>query len=362
MTPRAGHNTGWVSWNIVRQATSISPEAVHEGLDLLNQAMAQAQTSLEKKRIDITRGGLQFASYAVLEFDLAQQLAAIPVTNAAQAEAARDKVQQLAALIQDRKTDWATAEKRDDLLGANIRALSAFKGGMLQHDFSPLEKPAIAGILRVADWYQTNEPDQAKQLTQTLIENLPDGFLGDSLETSQWLAQANQKHLPQLLKNGNFEDTAPSTATPQEDWETTGAPAGWLFWNRVGTGKALPAQGRTPGSKAIRLNATDADETALLLQAIPVQAGEKYAGQAWVKLDDLDFATGVNLSFRFRTKDGWYTGKDATHQTIAAINGNWQKLMLAVTIPKDVISMTVMLSASNTSAIFDDVALYHLPS
>src|SRR5690606_20342604 len=37
-TPRPGHNTGWVSWNIVRQATSISPEAVREGMDLLNQA------------------------------------------------------------------------------------------------------------------------------------------------------------------------------------------------------------------------------------------------------------------------------------------------------------------------------------
>jgi hypothetical protein len=362
MTPRSGHNTGWVSWNIVRQATSISPEAVHEGMDFLDQAMAQAKTPLQKKRIDITRGGLQFASYAVLEFDLAQQLAAIPVTNAAQAEAARDKVQQLAALMQDRKTYWAAAEKRDDLLGANIRALSAFGGGMLQHDFSPLEKPAIAGILRVADWYQINQPDQAKQLTQTLIEKLPDDFLGDSLETSQWLAQAIQKHLTQLLKNGDFEDTSKNTAAPQEDWETTGAPTGWLLWNRLGSGKVTPAEGRMPKSKAVRLSALDAGETTLLLQAVPVQAGQKYAGHAWVKLEDLDFATGVDISFHFRTKDGWYTGKDAIHSTIAAINANWQKLMLAVTIPENVTSMTVMLSVSNTSATFDDVALYQLPS
>jgi hypothetical protein len=36
--------------------------------------------------------------------------------------------------------------------------------------------------------------------------------------------------------------------------------------------------------------------------------------------------------------------------------------MLAVTIPENVTSMTVMLSVSNTSATFDDVALYQLPS
>jgi len=363
-TERPGH-TGWVHRNIIHQATSISPEAVEQGMQLLNAAYAKAKTPVEKRRIDVIRGGLQFGSYAVLEYDLAQQLSAISVTNETQANAALAKVQKFAELIDERGTYWAQAEKRDDILGANIRGLSIIKPGRsegyLQRNFAPIESPAIPGILRVIDWYQTNQPDKAPQITQDLVSKLPAGFIKDAVEASRWLDDASKTGAKSLLKNGDFENNSKNTAEAKEDWETKGAPVGWSTWSRMGSGEFVRVQGHTPSSKGIRVNAPSSGETSDLLQNLSVKSGERYVSTVWVKLDDPAHASDVVLSFRFRDASGWLKGNNATQRAIAATADGWQKLMLAVTVPHGATSVSVMLGVSNTSATFDDALVYLLP-
>jgi len=363
-TERPGH-VGWVHRNIIHQATSISPEAVEEGMQLLNAAYAKAKTPVEKRRVDIIRGGLKFGSFAVLEYDLAQQLAAIPVTNETQAKAALAKVQKLADLIDERGTYWAAAEKRNDILGANIRGLSIIKPGRsegyLQRNFAPLESPAIPGILRAVNWYQTNQPNNAPEITKNLMSKLPKGFIKDALEASQFLADATNSGAKSLLKNGDFEDNSKNNAVAKNDWETKGAPVGWSTWSRMGLGEFIRTQGHTPTSKGLHVNAPASGETSDLIQNLTVKSGERYVSTVWVKLDDAAHAADVTLSFRFRDKDGWLKGNGATQRAVAAQTGEWQKLMLAVTVPAGATNVSIMLGVSNTAATFDDVAVYAMP-
>jgi len=362
-TERPGH-TGWVHRNIVHQATSISAEAVDEGMRLLNAAYAKAKTPVEKRRIDIIRGGLRYGSFAVLEYDLAQQLTSLPVTNETEAKAALAKVQLLAGLIEERKTYWAEAEKRQDLLGANIRAFSKptrpGRKPYLQSNFAPLVSPAIPGILRVVDWYETNQPEKAPQITKELVSRLPAGFIKDALEASQFLANAKKNGAKTLLKNGDFEDNSKNTATAENDWETKGAPVGWSTWSRMGLGEFVRTHGHTAESRGIHVSAPASGETSDLLQNLSVKPGERYVATGWVKLDDPDHAADVKLSFRFRNKAGWLTGTNASQSTVAAKADSWQKLTLAVTVPEGATSVTLMLGASNTAATFDDVAVYKM--
>lgn len=389
-TDRPGR-AGWVHRNLLSQALSISPEAVHEGMKLLNEAHAQAKNPVEKRRIDVVRGGLQFASYAVLEYDLAQQLGEISVTNEAQAKAGLGKVQEFASLVGGRARNWEEATNRNDLLGESIRGLNA--KSYIQGNFAPIENFAIPGILRITDWYQANQPDHAGQIVKDvvqklhgltgilpvvdryiaaqpdkalpvvreLVQKLPDGSMKDSLRALEWLANAEQTGAKSLLKNGDFEDRSKNTASPDEDWQIEGAPVGWATWSRLKSGTFVPAPGRTARSSAMHLG-VKSNDTAILLQSLPVQPGQRYAGTAWVKLDDPSLASGAMLSFRFRTKSGWHTGEGATQRTSAVVLDGWQKLVLVVTVPQNAISATVQLGANKTSATFDDVRVYRVSS
>src|SRR5690606_6339553 len=141
--------------------------------------------------------------------------------------------------------------------GENIRGLNT--KSYIQTNFTPIENFSIPGILNIVDWYQANQPDQAAPIVKDLVQKLhtipaillvvdryltsqperavpvvaeleqqlPDGAMKDSLEALRWLATTEKSGAKSLLKNGDFEDRSPNTATPQDDWETKGAPAGW---------------------------------------------------------------------------------------------------------------------------------------
>jgi len=391
-TDRPGRD-GWVHRNLIRQALSISPEAVHEGMKLLNQAYEQAATPVEKRRIDVVRGGLQYASYAVLEYDLAQQLGEMSVTNEAQAKAGLEKLGEFATLVNGRAQKWQEAAQRHDLLGDSIRGLNS--KNYIMDNFAPIENFAIPGILSTINWYQTNQPDQAGSIVtdvvqklhtipgivtvvdqylsaqpdkampvvQDLVQKLPDGSMKDSLEALRWLATAEKFGAKSLLKNGDFEDKTPNTANPQEDWDTKGAPAGWYTWSRLKSAEFVRAPGHIAGSHGVHLIADKGGhETAILLKSVPtVRAGQRYVSAVWVKLDDPELASGVKLSFRFRTKDGWSTGEGASKAASAVAMDGWQKLVLVATVPEEATSVSVQMSATRTSATFDDVQIYRMP-
>jgi len=362
-TPRPGH-TGWVHRNIIHQATSISPEAVHEGTDLLNAAYNQATTPLEKRRIDVTRGGLQYASYAILEYALAQEISAAPVDSSAAAASALAKSEQLGKLISERETYWPQALKRQDLLGENLRGLKGMILGngesYLQTNTAPLENPAIPGILRVAGWYHDNQPADAAATSQQLINSFPEGGIRNAIGSWNWV---QENHPKSLIKNGNFEDTTKNTtAAAQEDWSSKGAPTGWSTWSSQGKAKFTKASGKTGNGFRIQSDTDETKDNGVIIQNATLNPTSKYLGIAWVKSADAALAANATITFRFRTDKGWFTGKDATITSGASPSTEWQPVIISANVPKGATAMAFMLGTNGGDAIFDDAALYEIPA
>jgi hypothetical protein len=360
-TMRSGHTgAGWEHRDILKQAVSISAEDTRRGLQMLDTAYAQATTDVEKRRIDVVRGGLRYASYAVFEYDLAQRIAALEVSTASDAQAGREMVQEFSRLVTERKTYWPQASARQDLLGENLRGLGNMtlsnREAYLQTNTSRLNSPAIPGIIHLLDWYRKNQPEQADTISNDLLQTFPSDSVGRTISAWNWVA----KNKPaSLIQNGNFESTAPNTvAAGQPDWNTEGAPSGWNTWSSLGGGKFALAPGRETG-QGVRIGVPLGDN-AVVLQNVPVQAGKTYLATTWVKPSDKGNAAGASLSFRMRTKTGWATGSGASISTNAS-GQQWQPLVISVTIPKNVVSVTLMLGVKDTEAIFDDAALYEVP-
>ncbi len=360
-TPRFGH-TGWVNMDIIHQAASISPEAADEGMKLLNSAFDQAKSPVEKRRIDVTRGGLQFASYAIKEFGLSHQIATMPIDNAADAEKALGMVKQFAALMKGREVFWPEAFKRQDLLGENLRGLKSKMVGdgisYMQTDTAPLDNPVVPGLLRLVGWYGANQPDKAAALSQQIMDAFPAGDIRNAISAWVWV---QQHHPASLLKNGNFEDTAPNkTDAAQEDWSTQGAPVGWSTWSSAGNMKFLKASGRSGNGFRLQGNA-EVDDHGVVLQNVELDPTKKYLGVAWVKSKDPLLASNVTLTFYFRTDKGWFTGEGAKVISSASPGTGWQQIIVSSTVPKGATAMSYMLGTDSVDAVFDDAALYEVP-
>jgi len=361
-TERPGH-TGWVHRNIIHQATSISPEAVDEGMALLNKAYDQAPTALEKKRIDVTRGALQYAGYAIKEYALAQQISGMQIDNAVTADKALDATKQFGKLIADREVYWPKALERQDLLGENLRGLKGMILGngesYLQTNTAPLDNPAIPGILRLVGWYGENQPEKAAAISQQLMGSFPEGNIRDSISSWNWV---QQNHPASLLKNGNFEDASKNTeAAAQEDWSSKGAPASWSTWSSQGKVKFLKATGKSGNGFRVQSN-LDGGDNGVIIQNVQLDPTKKYLGIAWVKSADADLAVNATITFRFRTDKGWFTGKNATISAGASPSAQWQPVIISASVPEGATAMALMLGANRGDAVFDDAALYEVPA
>jgi len=362
-TPRPGH-TGWVHRNLIHQVTSISPEAVREGMDLLNTAYNQAKNPLEKKRIDVTRGGLQYASYPILQYALAQQIAATPVNNADEAKNVAAQAEQLGKLIGEQKANWPLIMKRQDLLGENLRGLKGMILGngesYLQTNTTALVNPAVPGILRLIGWYNDNQPAQAAAISQKLTDSFPAGGLRDAISSWNWV---QQNHPKSLLKNGNFEDTAKNTAAAaEEDWSSKGAPANWSTWSSSGKAKFVKASGKTNNGFRVQSNTDETKDNGVIIQNATLNPASKYLGVVWMKSADANLASNATLTFRFRTAEGWFTGKGATISSGGAPSTEWQQIIISSDVPKGATAMAFMLGANGGDAVFDDAALYEVPA
>jgi len=361
-TERPGH-TGWVHRNIIHQATSISPEAVDEGMALLNKAYNQAPTALEKKRIDVTRGALQYACYAIKEYALAQQISSREINNAADAEATQEAAKQLGNLIAERQEYWPEALERQDLLGENLRGLKGMILGngdtYLQTNTAPLDNPAIPGVLRLVGWYSENQPQKAAAISQQLMASFPEGNIRDSISSWNWV---QQNHPASLLKNGNFEDTSANTAAAaEEDWSSKGAPANWSTWSSQSKAKFLKAAGKSGNGFRVQSNLNGGDN-AVIIQNAKLDPAKKYLGVAWVKSLNASEAVNATLTFRFRTDKGWFTGKGATISSGASPSTEWQPVIVSASVPEGATAMALMLGTNHGDAIFDDAALYEIPA
>lgn len=364
-TPRPEH-VRWVHRDIVKQAVSISPEAVQEGLQLLEGALRQAQSPEEKHRIDVVRGGLQYAGYAIHGYDVARQLAASPVSNETQAQQAFILAGELGRIMTERDAFWPQARQRKDLLGENLQGLYNMgretRGtGYLQTDTAPLENFTFPTLISLLDWYrQTQQPEKIDALIKVFPAK--SSFRG-ALNAWQWVQQ-NQP--PTLIKNGNLEsDLSSQNVELGAGQQTRFAPADWATWHRVGVAKFARPAGRSESGRGFSIaippkHGEETNETGTLLQSIPVKAGQKYFAVAWVKLQQ-EGAAGISL--RFSTPEGWAKGPDANPRTAGGKIGEWQPLLLLATVPKGAHRAALMLGLDGPGeVVFDDAAVYLVQS
>jgi len=347
--------------NIIQQALVMTPNDVQQGFDLLDAAAAKAQLPIEKKRIAIIRAALQYYSYMPLEYDVAAQLTQMPFNTAADAQKGLELTTRLGQLIKEREQFWPEAMQRKDLLGANLRGFDSGRRGILR-DMSPIENPVIPALLRLTDWYRKNQPQQAAQIAEQIKSTFPEGPIRNTLTDWNWVAD----HQPaSLVKNGDFESkTANTTTAAAADWITKGIPDGWASWSRYRSITISGAQGRS-GGNAVRIHVPEGkNDSGIVLQNInKLKPGARFLASVWVKVAPGRNASGVSLGFRLRNNNAWYVSQNERSgtKTVAAESTDWQQLIVAITLPQDANGISLQLNASNTEAIFDDMALYEIP-
>ena len=106
-------------------------------------------------------------------------------------------------------------------------------------------------------------------------------------------------------------------------------------------------------------------QSAAYLQTVPVKAGERYLVVVWTCGGPAGQTAGARLLVRYRTPTGWSPREDVEPVVEARPLGDWQPLMVAVTVPEGATTMVVMPAVNGqpagTRALFDDAAAYRLP-
>lgn len=360
MTPREGRR-GWEHRNLRQQALTMAPEDVQEGFRLLRQARREAQTELQRHRIECIRAALQYGSYPILSYALSQKLARLSITSEASFQQALDMLKEMGRLARERERFWADAPQRTDLLGQTLQGLGGM-GYLALAQMPQLEQGGLSAALRAFSWIQNQAPEKTEQFISELAEACPQAGFGAALQA--WLVVTKEKR-PNLLTNGDFESSGVNLQAPEvADWRTQGAPLGWNMWSsgNMGTLRLLPGKGRN-GSVAASLQGVT---SGVYLQSIPVQPGERYLVVSWAKSEPEGGESGAMLSVRFRKPDGqWHERHDLEPSTqIVPGLSDWQPLLLYVEIPEGAQYMIVMPGASHQSegaiALHDDVAVYKL--
>ena len=345
-TPRPGR-TGWVHRNLVTQALAMSPEDVDEGLRLLDAALAAADDADARRRIDVHRGGLEYAGYVIYPYGISQELVRMPVSDEQSAGEALELIERLDELAARRAEFWPAAAQRDDLLGETVRGLGERMGYLATGQTARVEHGGTLGTMKLVAWCSQNAPEKLEALAERLARS--GGGSGSSVVRAfLWL----QKNEPESVLSGGDFEAGPATQ-------------GWSTWTRVpGTRFEVRQREGRGGSTALAIAGAEA---ACYMHAVPAKPGEKYLCLAWAKADPPGSECGGKLTVRLRDQKGsWHPRRDL-EPSVTMVGGpdDWQPLAVLVTIPEDAGSMIVMLGADGQAdgarALFDDVTLYKLP-
>ncbi len=345
--------------DIIQQALVLRPSDVREGFAILDTALQKARLPQEKKRIEIVRAALQYYSYMPLEYDIVSRLATQPLISAADAQKGLELTAEMGRVVKERQEFWPQAAARQDLLGTTINGFS--KGRVSLPDMAVIEGPVVPAVLRLAHWYEQNQPEGAGLALQSITESFPPGNIRTVLDSWDWV----QKTRPtSLIKNGDFESRVANTASVQNDWSTDNIPNGWASWRRMQYAQFHPATGRGE-SRGMRVSvAQERNDSGMLLQNLNnLTPGATYLAVAWTKVTPGNDPEQVTLSLRLRNKNNWYpTGKGPISvKTVALSTDEWQPMLVTFTLPDDADGLQMQLSTRSSEAIFDDAALYKIP-
>ncbi len=360
MSPRPDHG-GWEHRRLKAMAAAISPEALQEGMGLLQRARREADSDAARRRIEIVRDSLRYGGYAIQTYALSNQLERSKIHDQGSAKDALRKLLELARVARERDRYWSAALRRDDLLGETLRGLTDV-GYMSTGQAPQLEAGGAAAALRLVAWYAAKRPEsQDEVLARLQSEGRGASFLEG---VTGWL-WVQREQPPDLAVNGDFEQTSSSAGAAEMDWVTADTPAGWSRWtSQDGTRfETLAGRGRN-GSTAVAISG---GASAVYIQNLPVRPGERYLVACWTCDEPSGADARASLAVRFRTSAGaWHPRRDLERQVERpAGDRGWQPLILQLTVPDGAATMTVMPGvqgqASGVRALFDDVSVYRLP-
>lgn len=350
--PPPGRND-WEHRNIFIQAQAISPEAVDEGLALLDAALEQADSDLVRGRIEVIRAGLRYAGYAIQTYALSEEALRSRIEDVASADRVMNQVLRVMQLGAEREPFWEAGGHRDDLLGENIRGLNR-KGYLQTGRIANLERGASVGGLRLLDWYAANAPGRMAEATARLT-GTAGSSTADLLRAWLWVRENN---VPNLLSNSGFE--VAESGPP----ESGILPAGWKTYSsgERAVFRVRPGAGRTGAAALV----AEAKSSSVLLQTHEVKPGQRYLCVAYaLSTPESEDPRGL-LSIRFQTPAGqWHPRRDAEPQVYMVPQHGWQPLVLIAKAPEGAGRLVLMVGAKaqppDSAVLFDDVALYRLP-
>jgi len=342
---RPGHQ-GWDHRNILRQAVSISPDAARKAKALIDEAQQQAKTDVEKRRLDVIAGGLQYANYAILGYDLANRIGARSVESVKDGRELLSALREWKALVDERDAFWPQARKRDDLLGHNLKGLyeqglEKRGEGYLQTNPRQLDSPVLPGVLSLMEWYQNNSPEQLAAIQTEVTALLPDKAMAQSIQDFLWV---NENRPASILKNGSF--TAGQTH-----------PSEWTSWARYGGAVFERGEGYN-GKPGICVQSTSVAQGAnvtVLKQEVALNGVQRVFATTWAKTHHLEKG---ELTLRFRNKKGWLKGEGSRVRASAFPQDGWQQIYVSAAVPADSEEVVLMLGVSDGAVSYSDVQLF----
>ncbi|NUP98440.1 MAG: DUF4838 domain-containing protein, partial [Armatimonadetes bacterium] len=343
LEPRPGRGV-WEHRNLPNQALAMSPEAVDEGLALLQQAAREAATPAERQRLEIVRAALEYGGLAVKTYALSRQLAELKVTNTTEAASALQMVEELGRLGAEREACWAAAPERDDLLGETVRGLGQM-GYLVLDQAARLEAGGATAALRLLSWYTAHEPGQLGAVAARLAK-VASGEVAPTATAWHWV---EQNRPPNLVATGGFEGGP-------------GLPPGWSTWDRTGDAKIGLAAGEGRTGQACSVAGA---EVAVVMQHLAVQPGERYLCHVWIRPAAGAGRSGY-LAIRYQNANGsWLSGRQGEKSVDMVDSTDWQLLVLRAEVPAEAGRLVLMLGARDQAAddrlLFDDAAVYRLP-
>jgi len=237
----------------------------------------------------------------------------------------------------------------------------------------------VQTALRVADeyvwiygekfrWWPT---PNGRVRQQTWPEALPGceqilGYARDPLgyARTQLAELESSGELVNLARNGDFgSETAVDTEGREVHWREGGTPAGWGAWQEGTSNGSFTwdRQAGSGGSGAVRMAGVAGG---CLIQATPVEPGQRYAVRAACKLEGRGVAS---IRVRWQTPEGKWTleSQDKLIFCQRPAEG-WGPMFGVVEVPEGVGRLVLLLGirgqeSPDDVARYDDVGLYRLP-
>jgi hypothetical protein len=187
-------------------------------------------------------------------------------------------------------------------------------------------------------------------------------FAADPVGQARKLLAAGQ--LPNLARNPDFgADKALDHEGKEVTYQPGGLPAGWNFWQENNTGRAGwdRETGRTAPGAGRAAQVTGGCFTHAIS---PVQPGERYAVQAWAKVQGRGSAW---IRLRWQTAGGqWIHEQQDRMAYCPSGTDQWQELLAVAEVPEGVGKLVILLGMGGQPTAedvvwFDDVRCVKLP-